>query len=123
MKKSDFGDIYKKGFDKKWWKKKAAMNCRGVGVEKALDQCNKASMGINGVIEYTDVNEAVFWYDANTALKFLESNLKKARSKCGKSQAETKQAIDEYYLPRIQKNKIVLKKAEKEVSQPERKFD
>ncbi len=115
MKESDFTEIHTKGFDKKWWKKKAAMKCRGIGVEKALDRCKSARVGSNGLITYGDVEAQDWWDETNKALKFLELNLKKASSKCGKSQAETKKGIDRYYLPRIQENKKVLQEAKKDL--------
>lgn len=116
MERRDHNEIRKKGFDRKWWVAKAAKNCTGIGVEKALDKCKKAGIGRDGFLDNGATQEKQF-KDANAAYDALEAALKTARSKCGKAQDETKQGIAKFYLPRIADAKKKLDDAEKTIVQ------
>ena len=114
MERRDHNEIRKKGFDRKWWAEKAAKNCTGIGVEKALDKCKKAGIGPDGFIGNGVTQEKQF-KEANVAYDALEAALKTARSKCGRPQAETKESIVKFYLPRIEDGKKKLEDLEKTV--------
>lgn len=116
MERRDHNEIRKKGFDRKWWVEKAAKNCMGIGVEKALDKCKKAGIGRDGFLDNGATQEKQF-KEANAAYDALEAALKTARSKCGKAQDETKQGIAKFYLPRIADAKKKLDDAEKTIVQ------
>lgn len=107
MERRDHTEIKKKGFDRKWWAVNAAKSCRGIGVEKALDKCKKAGIGRDGLTD-RGVTQEKELKDANGAYNALELALKTAKNKCGRSQAETKEGIVKFYLPRIveAKNKL-----------------
>lgn len=96
-----YTEIRTKGFDSKWWKTKAARNCRGIGVENALDKCTKALIGKNGLVKEGDIKNMRQFNDANKAYHILDLNLNTAKKKCGVYQAQTKEGIEKYYLPRI----------------------
>lgn len=112
MEKRDHTEIKKKGFDRKWWAEKAAKNCTGIGVEKALDKCKKAGIGRDGSID-RGVNQEKELKEANVAYNVLELALKTAKNKCGRSQAETKEGIVKFYMPRIVEAKKKLGDLEK----------
>lgn len=97
--KSRLKDIKTKSFHKKWWAENAAKNCRGIGVEKAPDNCSKDSIGRDGL-----PNAVTDRKQADTASKSddtLVKELNGAKSKCGKFQAETKTGIEKHFLPQI----------------------
>ena len=99
MKKSDFKEIKNKGFHKKWWEEKAAGNCKGIGVEKALELCMKSYITRDGLpAGVTDRKQAE---TAAKAYDGLVKQLNNEKSKCGKFQAETKEAIVKHFLPQI----------------------
>jgi len=114
MERRDHNEVRKKGFDRKWWAAKAAKNCTGIGVEKALDKCRKAGIGRDGFVDNGVTQEKQF-KEANAAYNALEAALKTARSKCGRAQAETKESIVKFYLPRIDDAKKKLDDLEKTV--------
>ena len=101
MKKSDFSEIKKKGFHPKWWAKKRALKCRGSNVGKELKRCNDRGIGTDGLLLKGDFKQREQYLVARTAYRRLELVLNGAKSRCGKSEAETKEGIVKYYLPRI----------------------
>ena len=106
MDKNDIKDISKKGFDSDWWGKKAAKDCRGIGVEKALKNCRKALIGRDGLpTKVTDFEQLVA---ATAAYNDLEKELKKAKTKCGMLQKDTKKGIEKHFLPRITEGRRAL---------------
>lgn len=94
MEKNDFKEICAKGFDSKWWAVKAAKNCRGIGVERALDDCRKALIGKDGLP--TKVTDGKRINAQKGAYLNLEKALKNATKKCGVFQKNTEKGIKLY---------------------------
>ena len=101
MQKSDIKDVVTKGFTTKWWRDHRANACKGCGVAKAMDKLTQLNVPPTGLPTKTKPEYAA---DLIPLYTDLLSAFTKASGKCGKAQAETKEAL---ILYRKQTNKAL----------------